>query len=118
MKRPQFFIFQGSTPTLAFALPYSIDVDDEVYATFSQCGQTVTEYTMNGTPISPAPSGELTIDEDDDHCIHIDMSQDDTFLFEPGDCEVQLRVLKTSGAVDTLFPVSGAIGKAQKGTVI
>lgn len=118
MKRPQFFFFQGSTPTLAFALPYNIDVDDEVYATFSQCGQTVTEYTRNGTPISPAPSGELTIDDDNDHCIRIDMTQADTFLFLEGDCELQLRVLKSGGRADTLFPVRGYVGKAQKGEVI
>lgn len=118
MKHPQFFIFQGSTPTLAFSLPYSLSDTDTIYATFSQGEQTVTEYTKNGTPISPAPSGELTVDEDNDHCIHIDMSQEDTFLFETGDCELQIRVKKSDGRADTLFPVLGTIGKAQKGTVI
>lgn len=118
MKTPQFFIFQGSTPTLTLQLPYALASDDTVYATFSQGGQTVTEYTTGGARISFTPTGTMCIDPDMPSCIRIALSQHDTLLFVPGDCSLQLRVRRASGAVDTLFPVSGAIGKAQKQEVI
>lgn len=118
MKRPQFLFFQGSTPTLAFALPYEITQNDKVYATFSQDGKAVTEYTFNGTAFDPAPTGSVVPDEDNAAVLKISLSQADTFLFAEGNCEMQLRVLKTGGRADTLFPVRGYVGAAQKGTVI
>ncbi len=118
MKHPQFMFFQGSTPTLCFAIPYEIGEGDKVYATFSQDGKTVTEYTCNGTAYDPAPGGSLAPDEDNAAVLRISMTQADTFLFAEGDCEMQLRVLKTGERADTLFPVHGYVGAAQKGTVI
>lgn len=118
MKRPQFLFFQGSTPTLAFALPYEIGASDSVYATFSQSGRTVTEYTYGGTAYDPAPTGSMAPDADNASVLKISMTQADTFLFAEGNCEMQIRVLKTGGRADTLFPVRGYVGAAQKGTVI
>lgn len=118
MKRPQFTFFQGSTPTLVFALPYALSPEDSIYATFSQGGQTVTEYTYGGVPYTPAPSGNLTPDEESPCVLRVSLSQTDTFLFKAGDCELQIRVLKPNGSADTLFPVRGYVGKAQKDGVI
>lgn len=118
MKRPQFTFFQGSTPTLVFALPYEIAQNDKVYATFSQSGRTITEYTYNGTAFSPAPAGSLTPDGDNAAVLRLGIAQADTFLFAEGDCEMQIRVLKTGGRADTLFPVRGYVGVAQKEGVI
>lgn len=118
MKRPLFFFFQGSTPTLAFALPYTPEEADVIYATFSQAGKTVTEYTRNGVAMTPPPTGTLSLDPARPSVILISMTQEDTLLFAPDNCEVQLRVLKSGGRADTLFPVLGRVGKAQKKEVI
>ena len=118
MKRPQFTFFQGSTPTLVFALPYEIADSDVLYATFSQGGCTVTEYTVGGETYDPAPTGHMVTDAARPQILRIELSQADTFLFQEGDCELQLRVVKSDGRADTLFPVRGYVGKAQKGTVI
>lgn len=118
MKLPQFTFFQGSTPTLVFALPYPLAADDVVYATFAQGGETVTEYTCRGTAYDPAPTGLMAQDADCPYILRIAMSQADTFLFAGGDCFLQLRIVKQDGRADTLFPVHGFVGKAQKGGVI
>lgn len=118
MKRPQFLFFQGSTPTLAFMLPYTPEESDVIYATFSQAGKTVTEYTLNGAPATPPPTGTLSIDSARPSVILISMTQADTLLFAPDNCELQLRILKENGSADTLFPVRGCVGKAQKTEVI
>lgn len=118
MKRPQFFFFQGSTPTLAFALPYALGAEDTVYATFSQGGSTVTEYTCGGEACDPAPTGSMEPDAERPDILRICPSQADTFLFAEGDCELQLRVMKSEGRADTLFPVYGYVGAAQKEGVI
>lgn len=118
MKKPQFLFFQGSTPTLAFQLPYALSANDVLYATFSQAGQTVTEYTRGGEAILSPPGGTLTVSECCPNLVKITMTQADTLLFAAGDCSMQLRVRKTNNSADTLIPVAGYVGKAQKGTVI
>lgn len=118
MKRPQFTFFQGSTPTLVFALPYPLNAEDVIYATFTQGHGTVTEYTRGGTPYDPAPTGTLFSDADCPNILRIRMSQADTFLFASGECELQLRILKQDGRADTLFPVRGYVGRAQEEGVI
>lgn len=118
MKQPQFLFYQGSTPTLSFALPYPIGANDTVYATFSQQGQTVTEYALPADSEAVTPTGTMSVDAARSHVLNIAMTQADTFLFAAGDCDLQIRVKKSNGSADTLFPVHGAIGKAQKGTVI
>lgn len=118
MKRPQFTFFQGSTPTLVLALPYPLSAQDVIYATFTQAYETVTEYTCGGEAFEPAPTGTMTPDVSCPYLLRISMSQADTFLFASGECELQLRILKPDGRADTLFPVRGYVGKAQKGEVI
>lgn len=118
MKHPRFSFFQGSTPTLAFSLPYALSAEDELYATFSQEGSTVTEYTYPPIPDTLTPTGTLSPDDGDPCVVRIALTQADTFLFAPGDCTLQLRVKKSNGSADTLFPVQGYVGKAQKEAVI
>lgn len=118
MKTPQFIFYQGSTPTLLLGLPYALASDDVICATFSQGGRTVTEYRRNADPYSPAPGGSLTLDTEDATRLRISLTQADTFLFVPGSCELQLRTVKPNGSADTLFPVQGAVGKAQNEEVI
>lgn len=118
MKRPQFVFSQGSTPTLAFYMPYEIEDSDIVYATMSQEYKTVTEYTQNGTAFSPPPTGSLTVDEDCPCRVYINMTQADTMLFESGDVELQVRTKKENGSADTTFRMIGEVVGAQKQGVI
>ena len=118
MKTPQFHFYQGSTPTLLLGLPYALASDDVIFATFSQGGRTVTEYRHNADPYSPAPGGSVTLDTEDATRLCIALTQEDTFLFAPGCCELQLRTVKPNGSADTLLPVQGLVGKAQNQEVM
>ena len=118
MKTPQFIFYQGSTPTLLLGLPYTLNADNVIYATFSQGGKTVTEYRRNADPYSPAPGGSMSLDDENPSFLRISLTQADTFLFAPGNCELQLRIVRTDGRADTLYPVQGLVGKAQNQEVM
>ena len=116
----QFYVFQGSTPRLEIVLPLEIDAaSDIVYATMDQMDQSVLEYRINGTNRSGmvVPAGAMAVDETDADTIIIQMAQEDTLRLIPGEVLLQIRV-KTSDGADTLIPIPGYVGKAQKpGTI-
>ena len=119
MDNHQFIIVQGSTPTLELVFAFEVDVDDIVFATFSQNDSNVLEYSMNGT-VSPAyiaGTGTLEIATGDSSVMLLAMSQADTLGLTPGDVELQVRV-KTADGADTFLPLIGDVVRAHKTGVI
>ena len=116
MEETEFLFFRGSTPTLELVLPLALDFSDTVYLSFSQGGQTVLEYAMNGSP-SPAGTGTLRRAEEDENVLLLTMTQADTLALRTGDAELQLRLKNDVGA-DTFRPLVGRVGPALKEGVI
>ena len=116
MEEQEFLFFRGSTPTLELVLPLAVGAQDVVFLTFSQGGQAVVEYAINGQP-DPAGTGVLARDDAEENVLLLTMTQADTLRLEPGDTELQLR-LKNSVGADTFRPLIGRIGPARKEGVL
>jgi hypothetical protein len=114
MRRPQFFFFRGSTPTLELSLPFAPEAEDAACLTLAQDGTTVLEYALGG---GTSAQGSMVPAEDDPSVLLVHMTQADTLRLRAGDCELQLRVRTAEGA-DTFFPIFGQIGEARKQGVI
>ena len=112
MNETQFLFYRGSSPTLELVLPLAVGPEDTVYLTFAQGGRPVVEYALNGTP-SPAGTGSLRRDEQEENVLLLCMSQRDSLALQSGEAELQLRLCNSVGA-DTFRPLFGRIGPARK----
>ena len=114
--RPGFCFMRGSSPTLRFLLPLTLDeAQDTVYASFGQGDRTLLEYCLNGTPTDDPPTGRLYVGTDGRLCVA--MTQQDTLRLDNGDVEVQFRVVTDVGA-DVSLPCVGRVGRTQKEGVL
>lgn len=113
-KNPDFMISRGSTPWIRMELPLEIARSDVIYATLSQSDVNVLEYQRNGTAVSIAGSGALTIDDANPKRLILAMTQADTLALAEGQCKLQIRI-RTSVGADTFYPLNGYVVAAEKG---
>lgn len=79
---------RATTPTHTFTFPDSVSIDDitEATITYSQCGKTVLQKTLD----------DLTAGE---NFYSFQLTQDETNLFAPGKALIQVRAKNNVGAV-------------------
>lgn len=112
MNNLNFLIFQGTTPTLELVLPFEMDPDDAAVATFRQGNMNRLEYGYNAdVGVVVRGTGALTLQDDDNSVLLLEMTQADTLKLSEGDVEIQLRVSTQDGA-DAFAPIIGAVGPA------
>ena len=76
-------MYRGTTPTLTFALPFQAGVIKNLFVTFSQKGQILLEKTT-------ADCGLIG------NTIELNLTQEDTLKFMPGNAELQVRIIDNS----------------------
>ena len=76
-------MYRGTTPTLTFALPFQAGIIKNLFITFSQKGQIVLEKTT-------ADCGLIG------NTIELNLTQEDTLKFMPGNAELQVRIIDNS----------------------
>lgn len=74
---------RATTPTHTFTFPQDIEVWNVTDAlfTYSQCGRTILEKTLNDAEIDP-----------ENNMLSIKLSEEETNLFAPGKALIQVRV--------------------------
>lgn len=78
---------RGTTPTLTFTTPYTADLIEAGFITFSQRGAIVADVPISDENVTVA-----------DNAISVELTQDQTLAMTTSDtCKAQIRLLMTSG---------------------
>lgn len=77
-------MIRGTTPTLAFTLPFSAENIAELYITFTQCGKQVIEKSLD----------ECIVES---NVVKVKLTQTDTLAFSCRQADIQIRAKFTNG---------------------